>query len=193
MYSRDHIKNDFRNFLRISESLKIKKKSHLKDNTNSGYTIEINDSEGHSIIDRIKDRTDIKLNAMNDKLQKGVNLMLKKLSNDFFKKDINYVELTYKLSNFKAIFMIKPKTKYIRISSIFEMSYKTDNALIWDINEFCILHPEINVLNESEAHFYTINLEDDDCFYSVEINERTNSFDVYVSDPNDIIKFNLEL
>lgn len=180
---------EFRDYL--NEQLKIvKKKWNLKDTLNLGYEISINDSEEHSIVDRMQNRTDVKLNDMNNKLQKGLDLILYKVKNNFFKRDINYVELTYKKSNFKAIFMIKPKNKFIRLSSIFEISYSTDNALLWNINEFLELNPEYKYLVKSKAKydFFTIDQNKFDRYFSVELNENKKSFDVYVSDTNDIEK-----
>lgn len=166
----------------------VKKKWSLKDNTDQGFTVEINDSETHPILDRIKDRTDMKLNDMNAKLQKGVDYMLKKNSKGFFKHKVSYVELTYTESNFKAIFMIKPEQKYLRISSIFEMSYKTDGAFLWNINEFLEQNPEYSDSINENAEFYLL----EEGFYNVEINERNNSYDVYISDYNDVIKLEIQ-
>lgn len=184
---------NFKAFLDEKESLKekltiVKKKWNLKDNTDQGFTVEINDSETHPILDRIKDRTDMKLNDMNTKLQKGVDYMLKKNSKGFFKHKVSYVELTYTESNFKAIFMIKPEQKYLRISSIFEMSYKTDGAFLWNINEFLEQNPEYSDSINENAEFYLL----EEGFYNVEINERSNSYDVYISDYNDVIKLEIQ-
>ena len=183
----------FKSYLDETESLKekltiVKKKWSLKDNTDQGFTVEINDSETHPILDRIKDRTDMKLNDMNAKLQKGVDYMLKKNSKGFFKHKVSYVELTYTESNFKAIFMIKPEQKYLRISSIFEMSYKTDGAFLWNINEFIQENPEYTEQLKENAEFYLL----EEGFYNVEINERKDSFDVYLSDINDVIKLEIQ-
>ena len=183
---------NFKTFLDEKEALNekltiVKKKWNLKDNTDQGFTVEINDSETHPILDRIKDRTEMKLNDMNAKLQKGVDYMLKKNSKGFFKHKVSYVELTYNESNFKAIFMIKPEQKYLRISSIFEMSYKTDGAFLWNINEFLEQNPEYSDSINENAEFYLL----EEGFYNVEINERNNSYDVYISDYNDVIKLEI--
>ena len=184
---------NFKTFLDEKEVLKekltiVKKKWSLKDNTDQGFTVEINDSETHPILDRIKDRTEMKLNDMNAKLQKGVDYVLKKNSKGFFKHKVSYVELTYAESNFKAIFMIKPEQKYLRISSIFEMSYKTDGAFLWNINEFLEQNPEYSDSINENAEFYLL----EEGFYNVEINERNNSYDVYISDYNDVIKLEIQ-
>ncbi len=173
----------------LTEALKIIKKNwKFIDNSGQNYKIEINDDENHPILDRLKDRTNnsLSLNEFNAKLQKGIDLILHKAKNGFFKKDISYIELTYTQSLFKVILMIKPNNKYLRISSIFEMSFKTANALHWDINEFFIEHPELES-NKQIEEFYTMSND----YFAVEINERTGSSDVYLSDTNDIIKLEL--
>ena len=184
-------------FRDLCEELKIVKKNWtFNDNTDQGFTIEINDSSSHPILDRIKDRTNIKLNDMNIKLQKGIDLILNKNSKGFFKHNVSYIELTYLKSNFKTIFMIKSNKKYLRISSIFELSYNTDGAFYWNINEFKEDHPELNVqilnLNESKIGCYFIDNLKDDKFYTVEMNEKTNSYDVYISDYNDVYKLEIK-
>jgi hypothetical protein len=174
----------------LSEALKIIKKNwKFIDNSGQNYKIEINDDENHPILDRIKDRTNnsLSLNEFNVKLQKGIDLILNKAKNGFFKKDISYIELTYTQSLFKVIIMIKPNSKYLRISSIFEMSFKTANALHWDIKEFFTEHPELEAHKRLEE-FYTLSND----YFAVEINERTDSSDVYLSDTNDIIKLELK-
>lgn len=177
----------------IQEAIRIlKKKWNLKDNITGSFKVEINDSESHSILDRIRDRTDISLNDMNSKLQLGVDLILKKESKGFFKKPISYIELTYKKSNFKVIFMIKPENKYLRVSSIFGIDFKTSNALYWDINEFIEINPEYKH-SVKDFDFYTLDNSSEDQFFSVEVNERTKSYDVYLSDTNDIYELELDI
>lgn len=174
----------------LKEALKIIKKNwKFIDNSNQNYTIEINDSNSHSILSRIQTRTNnqLGLNQFNEKLQKGVDLILFKAKKGFFKKDISFIELTYSQSLFKVIFMIKPSQKYLRINSIFEMSFTTSNALYWDINEFFEEFPELKTQKLNESHFYTLN-ED---MFCVEINEKTNSYDVYLADNNDILKLGI--
>ena len=76
-------------FRELCEELKIVKKNwKFIDNTGQGYTIEINDTEAHPILSRIKTRTNsnlVKLNDMNSKLQLGVDLILKKASKNNFR------------------------------------------------------------------------------------------------------------
>jgi hypothetical protein len=175
----------------INEGLKIKKNWKFSDNTETKekYTIEINDSIEHSILDRIKDRTDIKINDMNSKLQAGIDYILNKANKDFFKKDINYIELTYTNSKFKVIFMIKPKTKYLRISSIFNIDWDSKNSLKWEIKEFYNELPEFeNSINENlDYEFFTISNDS----FMIELNERKGTHEVMLSDPNDIIQFEI--
>lgn len=175
----------------INEGLKIKKNWKFSDNTETKekYTIEINDSIEHSILDRIKDRTDIKINDMNSKLQAGIDYILNKANKDFFKKDINYIDLKYTKSNFKVIFMIKPKTKYLRISSIFSLDMETKNSLHWEIKEFFNELPEFeNIINENlNYEFFTISND----LFMIELNERKGTHEVMLSDPNDIITFEI--
>jgi hypothetical protein len=177
--------------LEVNEALKIKKNWKFSDNSDSTekYTIEINDSDEHSILDRIKDRTDIKINAMNQKLQAGIDYILNKANKDFFKKDINYIDLKYTKSNFKVIFMIKPKTKYLRISSIFNIDWDSKNSLKWEIKEFYNELPEFkNSINENlDYEFFTISNDS----FMIELNERKGTHEVMLSDPNDIIQFEI--
>lgn len=175
----------------LAEALKIVKKNwKFTDKSKQDYEIEINDKENHSILKRIKERTNnqLGLNEFNEKLQKGVDLILFKAKKGFFKKDISFIELTFTESLFKVIFMIKPSQKYLRINSIFEMSFKTDNALYWDINEFIEEFPEFKQQISDEYHFYTLN----ENMFCVEVNEKTNSWDVYLSDPkHEILKMEI--
>lgn len=177
--------------LEVNEALKIKKNWKFSNNSDSTekYTIEINDSDEHSILDRIKDRTDIKINAMNQKLQAGIDYILNKANKDFFKKDINYIDLKYTKSNFKVIFMIKPKTKYLRISSIFNIDWDSKNSLKWEIKEFYNELPEFqNSINENlDYEFFTISNDS----FMIELNERKGTHEVMLSDPNDIIQFEI--
>lgn len=171
----------------LKEALKVIKKNwKFVDNSNQNYLIEINDSNSHSILSRIQTRTNnqLGLNQFNEKLQKGIDLILLKAKKGFFKKDISFIELTYSQSLFKVIFMIKPLEKYLRINSIFEMSFTTSNALYWNINEFFEEFPELKSQKLNESHFYTLNNN----MFCVEINEKTNSYDVYLADNNDILK-----
>ena len=114
------------------------------------------------------------------------------MSKGFFKKDVSFIELTYKESNFKAIFMLKLNSKYLRVSSIFPLDFSTENALIWDINEFLTINPELKKkfkhtdLNESKVGFYVVDE------YSVEMNEPTDSYVVYLSDIEDVITLEVE-
>jgi hypothetical protein len=174
----------------LDEALKVIKKNwKFTDNSNQKYTIEINDSNSHSILGRIQTRTNnqLGLNEFNKKLQKGVDLILLKAKNGFFKKDISFIELTYSQSLFKVIFMIKPTEKYLRINSIFEMSFTTSNALYWNINEFFEEFPELKTQRIDESHFYTMNNN----MFCVEVNEEINSYDVYLADNNDIFKLDI--
>lgn len=175
----------------LSEALKVIKKNwKFVDNSKQDYTIEIHDNENHSILKRIKDRTNnqLGLNEFNSKLQKGVDLILRKAKKGLFKKEVSFVELTFAESLFKVIFMIKPSQKYLRISSIFEMSFKTDNALYWDINEFFEVFPELKSHRLDESQFYTLC----DDIFSAEINESSNSWDFYLTDVNDIAKLEIQ-
>lgn len=174
----------------LEEALKVIKKNwKFIDNSNQNYTIEINDSNSHSILSRIQTRTNnqLGLNQFNEKLQKGIDLILFKAKKGFFKKDISFIELTYSQSLFKVIFMIKPLEKYLRINSVFEMSFTTSNALYWDINEFFEEFPELKSQKLNESDFYTLS----DNMFCVEVNENKNSYDVYLADNNDIFKLEI--
>lgn len=168
---------------KFTNEMKIKKKWKFN---NEGWTIEVNDSSEHNILDRIKDRTDLGYNVMNKKFQKGVDYLIKK--SEFFKQPKAFVELKYKKSDFKVIFMIKTKNKYIRISSVFISDMETQGAYYWKINEFKEQFPELktNLLYD----FSILDLNDGDKMFAVEsINE---SKEIYLNDLNEVIKLELE-
>jgi len=176
----------FKQYLKLQEALKIVKKSwKLKSDK---YDIEVNDNfDTHNLLKRIEDRTNIKLNQLQAKMQVGINYLIKK--EDFFKRDKNFIALKFLKSGFTMLVLFRKDTHYIRISSIFDNKMEVKNALYWDINEF---HNEfkndiLTDLSKSFKYdFSTINLNEGDDMFILETNEQKLSKCVYISDYHDV-------
>ena len=172
----------------ITEDLKIvKKKWNIKI---PNYEVEVNDKkESHDMLKRIKDRTLMTPKQIQGIIESGLKYIVKKKS--FFKNDKNFVELTFNKSKFKILILFKPENKYLRVSSIMSLDMDVTNALHWDINEF---HEEFkyditgNIFIAETCDWCTVNLNEDDDYFCIETNEITNSKDVYIADPTDVIK-----
>lgn len=162
----------------IHEELKIKHKNW--DLVLPGFIVEINDKDTHSILSRKDSRTELTANLLKDKLQKGINYIGKKLNKGFFEAD-TMVALNYVNSNFTALILVKPKGRYIRVSSILDSTMKTRNAIKWTINEFNSLFPEYaNEVNELVEDSTTSSLLN----YSLLLEQNVDSseFCVYSDD-----------
>lgn len=123
---------NFKDFNEISEALKIVKKNWTSDF--EGYEVDYNDTQGHELIPRIQSRTDITLNDIKSKLDKAINYIIYKDKQGFFKNTLS-VAITFKESDFKALFLINPETKYIRLNTILSGDMITKNTIRWDLNE----------------------------------------------------------
>ena len=120
----------------LNEDLKIVKKNWNLNLPNlPEWTITINDKLNHNLIDRIDIRTDIGLNRMNIKIQKGLNYISKKIIKNKIQQDV-MIGLNYIKSNFIILFLIKPNNKYIRVSTILDKNMNQSGTVKWDINEF---------------------------------------------------------
>ena len=116
-----------------NEALKIVKKnwnlSSLK------YQIEVNDKFDHNLLDRILERTNMKFNEFGRKIQAGIDYIDKKN----ITKDI-MIGIYYKKSDFTILFLVKPRNKYIRVSTVLDNSMSQKNTVRWEINEFNSQH-----------------------------------------------------
>ena len=114
------------------------------------YLIKINHSDVHSIIKRIRTRTSLTKEQIEQKIQNGINVMIQRIENNKLKTD-KLICITFAISKFKVIFKIYANSKTIKLISILSNSM-TD----FDTNRI--------VLNEFYNHF------DDDC-YMITIDE----------------------
>ena len=120
----------------LNEDLKIVKKNWNLNLPNlPEWTVTINDKLNHNLIDRIDIRTDIGLNKMNIKIQKGLNYISKKIIKNKIQQDV-MIGLNYIKSNFIILFLVKPNNKYIRVSTILDKNMNQSGTVKWDINEF---------------------------------------------------------
>lgn len=130
---------EFRNMLEavekhgISEALKVVKKNWKLELP--GWKIEINDKLDHSLLDRIAERTNLKSNQFSEKMRKGLEYVSKKN----IKKTV-MIGLYFKKSNFTILYLVNPKDKFIRISSVLDSSMDVVNSIKWELNEFNSIH-----------------------------------------------------
>lgn len=108
------------------------------------YLITINHSDVHSIIKRIRFRTSLTKEQIEQKIQNAINIMIQRIENNTLKTDKD-ICITFAISKFKVIFKIYANSKTIKLISILSNSM-TD----FDTNRI--------VLNEFYNHF------DDDCY-----------------------------
>ncbi len=176
----------FKRYLELQEALKVVKKTWKI--TAKGYDVEINDRvDKHDLISRIEDRTNITLNKLQAKMQQGVNYLVKK--EDFFKHDKSFIALKFLKSKFTMLVLFRTDTKYIRISSIFDNSMPVEHALHWTINEFADEFKNDILTNLNEIYRYdgaSINMNEEDLMFIMEVNEKELQKDVYVMDPHDV-------
>ena len=111
------------------EALKIKKKAWNIDVP--GWKVQMNDKVQHSLLDRVKDRTDLSMNEMKEKIQKGVSYVTKKIK----RPGRTMVALNFKKSNFILMILIDNDKNFARVSTILDPNMKVSNALKWDISE----------------------------------------------------------
>src|SRR5574344_370575 len=110
------------------------------------YTVEINDNVSHSLLDRILVRTNTTINDFKKKLQVGIDYIDKKN----ITKDI-MIGLNYKKSGFIVLFLVKPETNYMRISTVLDSDMVQKGSIKWDINEFNKLNGVELVWNLNEC------------------------------------------
>lgn len=161
----------------ISEELKIVKKNwklSLPD-----FTVEVNDKIDHALLDRIYARTNLKTNQFNEKLQKGLDYIYKKLQKGKITNDV-MIGIKYTISDFIVLFLVKPESKYIRISTVLDSDMVQRGMIKWDLNEF---NSEHNLNLE-----YALNEAGPDLNFSVLVEPWQNKQEVHFnfSDCNDL-------
>ena len=114
------------------------------------YLIKINHSDIHSIIKRIRIRTSLTKEQIEQKIQNGINMMIQRIENNTLKTDSD-ICITFAISKFKVILKVNSTSKIIKLITILS-NWMTD----FDSNRL--------ILNEFYNHF------DDDC-YMITIDE----------------------
>lgn len=114
------------------------------------YLIKINHSDIHSIIKRIRIRTSLTKEQIEQKIQNGINVMIQRIENNALKTDKD-ICITFVISKFKVILKVNSTSKIIKLITILS-NWMTD----FDSNRL--------ILNEFYNHF------DDDC-YMITIDE----------------------
>ena len=134
---------NFNNFNNLNED-KVLNLRHKE------YLIIIKHSDVHSIIKRIRFRTSLTKEQIEQKIQNGINVMIQRIENNTLKTDKD-ICITFAISKFKVILSVKMSSKTIYLNTILSNSM-TD----FDTNRI--------VLNEFYNHF------DDNC-YMITIDE----------------------
>jgi len=114
----------------------VKKKFKYRSTMNDKmqYRLIYKDSDGHDFTQRVKDRTDLSPKEVSIAISKGIDYILKRIEKGKIDDNIA-IGLTYKKSKFKAVFVINPWLKYIKIATILSKDMDITNAILWDINE----------------------------------------------------------
>lgn len=108
------------------------------------YLIKINHSDIHSIIKRIRNRTSLTKEQIEQKIQNGINVMIQRIENNTLKADKD-ICITFAISKFKVILKVDSTSKIIKLITILS------NAMTdFDSNRL--------ILNEFYNHF------DDECY-----------------------------
>jgi len=160
----------------INEALKIKS-IKWKKNIN-GYTIDVNDSKIHSMIEKIDDRTHLGKKELRDKIYRGIEYIIMKDKKGFFDNlNTNRVSIgiTYKISEFILSCLINTDEKYIRVNTILDKGMVYSHGIKWNLNEFQETFFDIGVHDNNTCFtFDDYLLEDHGSIFMVEPNERTN-------------------
>lgn len=132
------------NFNSLNEEDKVLNLRHKE------YLIQIEHSEAHSIIKRIRFGTSLTKEQIEQKIQNGINIMIQRIENNTLKTD-KKICITFAISKFKVILTVNVSSKIITLNTILSntMPDNFTNRMI---------------LNEFYNHF------DDDC-YMITIDE----------------------
>jgi hypothetical protein len=164
------------------ESLKIVKKNWNPKSRVPGWQIIINDGDGHNLIDRVKDRTNLSTNEAKEKIQKAVDYVSKKIENGWFDKGKNagntrMMAINFEKSKFKMLVLVDPRQKVIRISTILSDDMTTRRTINWDLKEFLQEFPELEkeAKYQNESDFAPIA----DYSFMIEYDEKYNENRVF--------------
>lgn len=132
------------NFNSLNEEDKVLNLRHKE------YLIKIKHSDAHSIIKRIRFRTSLTKEQIEQKIQNAMNLMIQRIENNTLKTD-KKICIIFAISKFKVILTVNVSSKIITLNTILSntMPDNFTNRMI---------------LNEFYNHF------DDDC-YMITIDE----------------------
>lgn len=99
------------------------------------YLIKIKHSDVHSIIKRIRVRTSLTKEQIEQKIQNAINLMIQRIENNTLKTDKD-IFIIFAISKFKVILNVKESSKIIYLITILSnwMSDNYANRMI--LNEF---------------------------------------------------------
>lgn len=99
------------------------------------YLIKIKHSDVHSIIKRIRVRTSLTKEQIEQKIQNAINLMIQRIENNTLKTDKDICTI-FAISKFKVILNVKESSKIIYLITILSnwMSDNYANRMI--LNEF---------------------------------------------------------
>jgi hypothetical protein len=99
------------------------------------YLIKIKHSDVHSIIKRIRVRTSLTKEQIEQKIQNAINLMIQRIENNTLKTDKD-ICIIFAISKFKVILNVKESSKIIYLITILSnwMSDNYANRMI--LNEF---------------------------------------------------------
>lgn len=141
----------------LEETLQIKSKNW--NFSLPGYNVEINDSIKHNLVDRSFLRTTTPLNTIKEVLQKGIDYIGSKIEKQKLTTR-TMVTITFTKSDFKALVLVNPDEKYIRISTIMNPEMPTKRDIKWNLNEFQAVFWNVNV-NKGECFAFDCDLEED--------------------------------
>lgn len=131
---------NFNNFNNLNEE----NKERVLNLRHKEYLIKIKHSYTHSIIKRIRFRTSLTKEQIEQKIQNAINNMIQRIENNTLKTD-KRICITFAISKFKVIFDVDDKLKIINLITILSNT-------MTDFDDYRI------VLNEFYNHF------DDDCY-----------------------------
>lgn len=147
------------------------------------FKIEINDSSIHDMVLRVMNRTNLSLSKFDDKLKKGVSLMIHKVQKNKIPSK-TMVSLEYLKSEFKVLFLVNPQEKYIRISSVLDNSMLVKGTVKWNINEFQETFWKLDerYLDNKHCIIFDDDTLNEGTTFMLEPNESTGLPDIFLED-----------
>lgn len=117
------------NFNSLNEEDKVLNLRH-KD-----YLIKIKHSDAHSIIKRMRFRTSLTKEQIEQKIQNGINIMIQRIQNNTLKTD-KKICITFAISKFKVILTVNDNTKIITLNTILANTMPDNFTNRMILNEF---------------------------------------------------------